>query len=145
MVRLVRRLGGPDDLWQIGLLRDRGYHGPIHMPLAGRGVLPADLAAATAAALDGTADCDGSLERGLFYPDQLRAIAGATDASTLFADVTGVGDATAVVGPGAGPAAGHLPGDGRVAPVARRSVRRHLVRDALDRRQRPRGRPACHR
>ena len=83
-------------VWQIGVLRDRGYRGPIHMPLAGRGVLPADLAAATAAALDGTADRDGSLERGLFYPEQLRAIAGATDASTLFADVTGVDDATAV-------------------------------------------------
>ena len=48
------------------------------MPLAGRGVLPADLAEATAAALDGTADRDGSLERGLFYPDQLRAVAAAT-------------------------------------------------------------------
>jgi hypothetical protein len=83
-------------VWQIGALRDRGYRGPIHMPLAGRGVLPADLAAATEAALDGTADRDGSLERGLFYPEQLRAIAGATDASTLFADVTGVDDATAV-------------------------------------------------
>ena len=83
-------------LWQIGLLRDRGYRGPIHLPLAGRGVLPADLAAATTAALDGTADRDGSLERGLFYPDQLRAITAATDPTDLFADVTGVGDATAV-------------------------------------------------
>jgi hypothetical protein len=89
-------------LWQIDLLRDRGYRGPVHMPLAGRGVLPADLAAATAAALDGTADRDGSLERGLFYPDQLRAIAAAThddpaaDPDTVFADVTGVADATAV-------------------------------------------------
>ena len=84
-------------LWQIGLLRDRGYHGPVHMPLAGRGVLPADLAAATAAALDGTADYDGSLERGLFYPDQLRTIAAATGTGNVLADVTGVGDATAVV------------------------------------------------
>jgi hypothetical protein len=83
-------------LWQIGLLRDRGYAGPIHLPLAGRGVLPADLAAATAAALDGTADRDGSLERGLFYPDQLPALAAATEPADLFADVTGVGDATAV-------------------------------------------------
>ncbi len=83
-------------IWQIGLLRERHYRGPIHLPLAGRGVLPADLAAATAAALDGTADRDGSLERGLFYPDQLRTIAAATDPDTLFADVTGVDDATAV-------------------------------------------------
>ena len=83
-------------LWQIGMLRGRGYSGPIHLPLAGRGVLPADLAAATAAALDGTADRDGSLERGLFYPDQLPALAAMTDPANLFADVTGVGDATAV-------------------------------------------------
>ena len=83
-------------IWQIGLLRERHYRGPIHLPLAGRGVLPADLATATAAALDGTADRDGSLERGLFYPDQLRTIAAATDPHALFADVTGVDDATAV-------------------------------------------------
>lgn len=83
-------------VWQIGLLRGRGYRGPVHVPLAGRGVLPADLAAATAAALDGTADRDGSLERGLFYPDQLRTVAAATGTGNVLADVTGVDDATAV-------------------------------------------------
>jgi hypothetical protein len=83
-------------LWQIELLRDRGYAGPIHLPLAGRGVLPDDLAEASAAALDGTADRDGSLERGLFYPDQLPAVAAATGPGGVFADVTGVADATAV-------------------------------------------------
>lgn len=89
-------------VWEIGLLRDRGYRGPVHVPLAGRGVLPADLAAATGAALDGTADRDGSLEKGLYYPDQLQTIATATrndpraDPDTVVADATGVADATAV-------------------------------------------------
>ncbi len=96
MVRLVRRRGGPDD--------DLADRPPARAPLPwpdppatgrARGAA-ADLAAATAAALDGTADRDGSLERGLFYPDQLRTIAAATDPDTLFADVTGVDDATAV-------------------------------------------------
>ena len=89
-------------VWQIGLLRDHGYRGAVHVPLAGRGVLPADLAAATGAALDGTADRDGSLEKGLYYPDQLQTIAAATrndpraDPATVVADATGVADATAV-------------------------------------------------
>jgi len=87
-------------VWEIGLLRERGFRGPVHLPLAGRGVLPDDLEAATAAGLDGTADRDGSLERGLHYPTQLRTIAAATrddpPGSGVVADVTGVGDATAV-------------------------------------------------
>ncbi len=85
-------------VWGIDLLRSRGYAGPVHLPLAGRGVLPADLRAATAAALDGTADRDGSLERGLHYPRQLPAIAAATrlHPGGVVADATGVGDATAV-------------------------------------------------
>jgi hypothetical protein len=82
-------------VWEIGLLRERGYRGPVHVPLAGRGVLPADLDAATAAGLDGTADRDGSLERGLFYPTQLRTIA-AAEPEGVVADATGVDDATAV-------------------------------------------------
>ena len=47
--------------------------------------------------------------------------------------------------PQAGPAAGQLPGDGHLAAAAGGSVRRHLVGDALDRRQRPCSRPACRR
>lgn len=96
-------------VWEIGLLRERGYRGPVHLPLAGRGVLPADLDAATAAGLDGTADRDGSLERGLFYPTQLRTIAAATrddpaaDPDGVVADVTGVDDATAVAARGLDP------------------------------------------
>jgi hypothetical protein len=89
-------------VWEIDLLRSLGFRGTVHIPLAGRGALPHDLAAATAAALDGTADRDGSLERGLFYPDQLAIIADATrhdpraEPKSVAADVTGVGDATAV-------------------------------------------------
>ncbi|GAA3071781.1 hypothetical protein GCM10010464_39900 [Pseudonocardia yunnanensis] len=85
--------------WQIELLRRHGFDGEIHIPLAGRGVLPADLGEAVAAYLDGTADRDGSLERGLFYPDQLDrlgALAANLGGGAIFADVTGIGDATAV-------------------------------------------------
>ena len=90
-------------VWQIDVLRGLGFRGTVHMPLAGRGVLPDDIAAATAAGLDGTADRDGSLERGLYYPDQLAVIANATrndaraEPDSVVADVTGVGDATAVI------------------------------------------------
>jgi Beta-galactosidase len=89
-------------VWEIDLLRSLGFRGTVHMPLAGRGALPHDLAAATAAGLDGTADRDGSLERGLFYPDQLALIADATrhdaraEPDSVTADATGVGDSTAV-------------------------------------------------
>jgi hypothetical protein len=83
--------------WQIQLLRRHGFDGEVHVPLAGRGVLPADLGEAVAAHLDGTADRDGSLERGLFYPDQLDRLGALADESgAIFADVTGIGDATAV-------------------------------------------------
>ena len=84
-------------VWQIQLLRRHGFDGEVHVPLAGRGALPADLGEAVAAHLDGTADRDGSLERGLFYPDQLDRLGGLADRSgAIFADETGVGDATAV-------------------------------------------------
>jgi hypothetical protein len=87
--------------WQTELVRRHGFDGEVHIPLAGRGVLPADLDEAIAAGLDGTADRDGSLERGLFYPDQLDrlgALAAEQGGGTgaIFADVTGIGDATAV-------------------------------------------------
>ena len=86
-------------VWQIELLRRHGFNGSVHVPLAGRGVLPADLVQAVGARLDGTADRDGSLERGLFYPDQLDRLDALTadlSGGAIFADVTGIGDATAV-------------------------------------------------
>jgi hypothetical protein len=79
---------------QVDALRSAGYGGPVHVPAAGRGVLPADREAALAALLDGTADRDGSLGRGLSYPDQFAALAGIPG---VVLDLTSVDDATAVV------------------------------------------------
>ena len=62
-------------VWVVRALRERGYAGDVHFPLAGRGALPGDLEEALAARLDGTADRDGSLEGGLFYPEQLPYVA----------------------------------------------------------------------
>ncbi|MEX5301178.1 beta-galactosidase [Kocuria sabuli] len=83
-------------VWQADMLRDLGFTGKLHVPLAGRGVLPADLRRAIASGLDGTADRDGSLERGLYYPDQLPALAQGIGTDDLLAGVTGLDDATAV-------------------------------------------------
>jgi hypothetical protein len=89
-------------VWVVRTLRDRGYTGDVHLPLAGRGALPADLEAALAAGLDGTADRDGSLEGGLFYPDQLPYIAESLARTErrgwggVYADSSSVDDATAV-------------------------------------------------
>jgi hypothetical protein len=89
-------------IWVVGTLREQGFDGDIHLPLAGRGALPADLETALAAGLDGTADRDGSLEGGLFYPQQLPYIAEtlARDAQPrwgeVLADSSSVDDATAV-------------------------------------------------
>lgn len=83
-------------LWQANMLRDLGYAGNFHVPLAGRGTLPADLRLAIASELDGTGDRDGSLERGLYYPDQLQALKEGVGSDDLIADVTALDDATAV-------------------------------------------------
>jgi hypothetical protein len=83
-------------IWQIELVRALGYQGRFVLPLAGRGTLPADLDLALTARLNGTADRDGSLEGGLFYPTQLRLIAAAVGTDLVSADVTGLDDATAV-------------------------------------------------
>jgi hypothetical protein len=89
-------------MWEIELFRHYDYRGDFHLPLAGRGALPADLNSALAAHLDGTGDRDGSLERGLFYPEQLADIAAISstshksNSSVVVADVTGLDDATAV-------------------------------------------------
>lgn len=87
-------------IWQIDLLRHLGYTGDIHVLLAGRGVLPSDLSVALRARLDGTGDRDGSLERGLDYPDQLPIIALVATTplaeGVVLVDVTGVDDVTAV-------------------------------------------------
>ncbi|WP_139263735.1 hypothetical protein [Geodermatophilus africanus] len=91
-------------IWLAQTLRDQGFERDIHLPLAGRGALPRDLTAAVAARLDGRtmATDDGSLEAGLYYPEQLHHIAQRLAQSqsprqgAVLADTASVDDATAV-------------------------------------------------
>lgn len=92
-------------IWEIGAIRRAGYRGVVQLPLAGSGVLPADLNSYVAASWGG-GDPDGSFARGLYYPDQLAMIAAATrndpnaDPNTVVADVTSLDDSTAVISRG---------------------------------------------
>ena len=79
--------------WQVGRLRELGFRGAVHVPVAGRGILPADRAAAVEGLLDGRADPDGALERGLDYPSQFPVLAGLHG---VVVDFTGLDDAQAV-------------------------------------------------
>ncbi len=88
---------------QVDALRAAGYTGAVHVPSPGKGVLPADLTTATNALLDGTADRDGSLGRGLNYVDQFPVLAGNV-AGPVVVDLTGVDDATAVTARALSPA-----------------------------------------
>ncbi|NMO92527.1 hypothetical protein [Actinomycetospora sp. TBRC 11914] len=81
-------------------LRAAGYGGPVHVPAAGRGVLPADLDAAVAVRL-ATAVRDGALRRGLDYVGGFPALAAAVPGAVV--DVTGLDDATAVAARGLAP------------------------------------------
>ena len=83
--------------WQVGELRGLGFGGDVHLPVAGRGVLPAELATAVVRRL-GRADPDGGLGRGLDYPAQFAALArlDAADPGHLVVDVTGLDDVSAV-------------------------------------------------
>jgi hypothetical protein len=89
-------------VWVVRELRDLGYTRDIHLPLAGRGALPGDVNKAIGAYLDGTADRDGSLEGGLFYPEQLQGIAHSLAQTEkpgwgrVSADSASVDDSTAV-------------------------------------------------
>lgn len=80
-------------VWQVGRLRELGFTGDVHVPVAGRGILPADRAAAVAGLLDGRADPDGAIERGLDYPRQFAVLAGL---DRVVVDFTGLDDAQAV-------------------------------------------------
>ena len=88
---------------QVDALRAAGYTGAVHIPSPGKGVLPADLTAASNALLDGTADRDGSLGRGLNYVDQFPVLAGNVSGPVVV-DLTGVDDATAVTARALSPA-----------------------------------------
>ncbi|MFW0772860.1 hypothetical protein ACLRGI_06795 [Paenarthrobacter nitroguajacolicus] len=61
--------------WQVGQLRSLGYQGRIHVPVAGRGVLPNDKTEAIEGRLDGRANPDGAQERGLDYAAQFGILA----------------------------------------------------------------------
>lgn len=80
-------------VWQIQTLRELGFSRPVHVPVAGRGVLPTDRAEAVAGRLDGRADPDGALGRGLDYPAQFAVLAGLKNVAV---DFTGLDDITAV-------------------------------------------------
>jgi hypothetical protein len=89
-------------VWVVQQLRDLGFTRDVHLPLAGRGELPADLQKALAAHLDGTGERDGSLQAGLYYPEQLQRISQALKRTEMLgwgaisADSTSVDDSSAV-------------------------------------------------
>ncbi|NMO90663.1 hypothetical protein [Actinomycetospora sp. TBRC 11914] len=85
-------------VWLADALRGLGFGGELHVPLAGRGVLPQDRAAAVAGLLDGRADPDGALGKGLDYPAQFRVFAdlSARSPGRLLVDFTGLDDDSAV-------------------------------------------------
>jgi hypothetical protein len=88
--------------WVSDTLRSVGFTGDVHVPLAGRGVLPQDRAAAVAGGLDGRADPEGALGYGLDYPSIFRTFAehdarlrSLSPPSRLVVDYTGLDDDTA--------------------------------------------------
>lgn len=90
-------------VWLADEVRQAGFRGDLHVPLAGRGVLPQDRAAAVAGLLDGRADPDGALGKGLDYPAQFRVLAdldarsrAATPPARVLVDFTGLDDDSAV-------------------------------------------------
>jgi hypothetical protein len=89
--------------FQLDQLRGLGFGGRFELPIAGRGVLPQDLHSALQGRLDGRADPDGAIERGLNYPAQFTRFA-QLDAQLraknrlqrIEIDFTGLDDDTAV-------------------------------------------------
>ena len=81
--------------WQVRVLRGLGA-GDVDVPIAGRGVLPTDLAEAVARRFGGS-DPDGALGRGLDYPTQFPALGRlAGPAGRVVIDFTGLDDVSAV-------------------------------------------------
>ena len=83
--------------WLADTLRAVGFGGNFQVPLAGRGVLPADRDEAVAGLLAGGPDPDGALGRGLDYPRQFPAFAdlGRRLGARVLVDFTGLDDDTA--------------------------------------------------
>lgn len=61
-------------VWQATELRNLGFEGRIHVPVAGSGVLPVDQDEAVRGRLDGRANPDGAQERGLDYKAQFAVL-----------------------------------------------------------------------
>lgn len=80
---------------QARTLRAAGFSGEVHLPVPGRGVLPADRSVAVGALLDGHGDRDGSLGRGLDHVAAMPGLAAAVPGPVVI-DLTSVDDATAV-------------------------------------------------
>ena len=89
--------------WLADALRGVGFTGDVHVPLAGRGVLPADRQEAVDGLLDGRADPDGALGKGTDYPAQFTVFArldarlrAQSAPSRLLIDFTSLDDDSAV-------------------------------------------------
>ncbi|WP_159701108.1 hypothetical protein [Arthrobacter sp. 18067] len=81
--------------WQISELRTLGYQGSVHVPVAGRGVLPTDKSEAIKGRLDGRANPDGAQERGLDYSEQFTALATMPGVDVDFTGLDDVSDVKA--------------------------------------------------
>jgi hypothetical protein len=79
--------------WQIGLLRDLGFEGRVHVPVAGRGVLPSEREEAVDALVAGRLPRLDALARGLDYPRQFGLL---SRQEGVDIDFTGLDDDTAV-------------------------------------------------
>ncbi|MEJ2862321.1 beta-galactosidase [Actinomycetospora flava] len=80
---------------QARVLRGAGFTGEVHLPVPGRGVLPADRSVAMGSLLDGHGERDGALGRGLDYVAAMPGIRDAVPGPVVI-DLTSVDDATAV-------------------------------------------------
>lgn len=80
-------------VWQVRELRTLGYQGRVHVPVAGRGVLPADKTEAIKGRLDGRANPDGAQERGLDYIAQFAIL---SSLPRVDVDFTGLDDVSDV-------------------------------------------------
>ena len=81
-------------MWLAWTVRQSGFNGAIHLPVPGRGVLPATLAAAVGTLLAGAPGRDDAFSRGQDYTDQMPLFGGALPGAVI--DLTSVDDATAV-------------------------------------------------
>lgn len=82
-------------VWQIRELRKLEYDGRIHVPVAGRGVLPDDKAEALKGRLDGRANPDGAQERGLDYLAQFEVLSALPAVDVDFTGLDDVSDVKA--------------------------------------------------